>query len=61
MSRGYGTMAEGTTPQHSEDVTSLTNIVAENILIIKTNTSAIEKATKVIGTPQDSAEYRENA
>lgn len=59
MSRGYGTMSGPS--EHEQDITGLCNSVGTNIQQIKSNTSAIEKTIRIIGTNQDNAQYRENA
>lgn len=55
----YGTMSGSS--EHEQDIVSLCNSVGTGIQTIKTNTSAIEKAIKIIGTNRDNAHYRDNA
>lgn len=62
MSRdyGYGTMQAVQSSEHEQDVTGLCNSIGFNIQTIQTNSSKIEKGIKVIGTSQDSPQYRDN-
>lgn len=56
VSRDYGTMSG-----HEQEVASLCNSVGTSIQTIRSNTAAIEKAIKIVGTKQDNVQYRDNA
>lgn len=60
MPQNYGSMESGGSSQ-GQDVTSLSNRVAQSIEIITKNTHALERFLNGTGMQQDTPEFRQEA